>query len=206
MRRSDGSSNGANRRQLRNAARHFAENGGGVLLYLDQEGRGNGLGNKILAYDLQAHGFDTYDADEALGFEQDGRRFEFAAAMLEALGAQPARLLTKNPEKIAALGAAGLEVVADQRVMGRRNAHNERYLAAKRDKAGAGKGRRRKRALIIPIDIIYNYPMQHAAAEPAEMGAAGESAPRPNPDISSAAPQRSEPRRRASRRKHRTYE
>jgi GTP cyclohydrolase II len=122
--------------QLRHAARHFAENGGGVLLYLDQEGRGNGLGNKILAYDLQAHGFDTYDADEALGFEQDGRRFEFAAAMLKALGAQRVRLLTNSPEKIAALGAAGLEVVADQRVMGRRNAHNERYLAAKRDKAG----------------------------------------------------------------------
>jgi GTP cyclohydrolase II len=122
--------------QLRHAARHFAANGGGVLLYLDQEGRGNGLGNKILAYDLQAHGFDTYDADEALGFEQDGRRFDFAAAMLKALGAQRVRLLTNNPEKIAALGAAGLEVVADQRVMGRRNAHNERYLAAKRDKAG----------------------------------------------------------------------
>jgi GTP cyclohydrolase II len=122
--------------QLRHAARHFAENGGGVLLHLDQEGRGNGLGNKILAYDLQAHGFDTYDADEALGFEQDGRRFDFAAAMLKALGAQRVRLLTNNPEKIAALGAAGLEVVADQRIMGRRNGHNERYLAAKRDKAG----------------------------------------------------------------------
>lgn len=121
--------------QLRLAARQFVENGGGVLLYLDQEGRGNGLGNKILAYDLQAQGFDTYDADEALGFEQDGRRFDFAAAMLTALGVRSVRLLTNNPEKIAALRAAGL-IVADQRVMGRRTAQSERYLAAKRDKAG----------------------------------------------------------------------
>ena len=122
--------------QLRHAARHFAENGGGVLLYLDQEGRGNGLGNKILAYDLQAQGFDTYDADEALGFEQDERRFDFAAAMLKALGVQRVRLLTNNPEKIAALRAAGLSCRRSARHGAAQLRISERYLAAKRDKAG----------------------------------------------------------------------
>ena len=122
--------------QLRYTARFMAENGGGVLLYLDQEGRGNGLANKIRAYDLQARGYDTYDADETLGFDNDQRRFAFAAEMLKALGAQRVLILTNNPEKIAALAQAGLDVVADQRIQGRRNTHNIRYLAAKRDKAG----------------------------------------------------------------------
>jgi GTP cyclohydrolase II len=122
--------------QLRYTARFMAENGGGVLLYLDQEGRGNGLANKIRAYDLQARGFDTYDADETLGFDKDQRRFAFAAEMLKLLGARRVQVLTNNPEKIDALTQAGLEVVADQRIMGRRNTHNVRYLAAKRDKAG----------------------------------------------------------------------
>lgn len=122
--------------QLRYAARHMAENGGGVLLYLDQEGRGNGLANKIRAYDLQAQGLDTYDADETLGFGADQRRFAFAAEMLKTLGIRRVRLLTNNPEKIAALAAAGLEAVDAERLLGRRNTHNLRYLAAKRDKAG----------------------------------------------------------------------
>ena len=64
----------------------MAENGGGILLYLDQEGRGNGLANKIRAYKLQSQGFDTYDADGLLGFDHEGRRFDFAAAMLKQLG------------------------------------------------------------------------------------------------------------------------
>jgi GTP cyclohydrolase II len=122
--------------QLRNAARFMAENGGGVLLYLDQEGRGNGLANKIRAYDLQAHGFDTYDADAALGFGPDQRRFEFAASMLRRLGATRVRVMTNNPQKIAALEAAGLVVVSDHRLLGRETSQNIRYLAAKRDKAG----------------------------------------------------------------------
>jgi len=122
--------------QLRSAARHMAENGGGVLLYLDQEGRGNGLANKIRAYDLQAQGLDTYDADEMLGFGLDQRRFAFAAEMLKALGVRRVRLLTNNPEKIAALVEAGLDAVDAERLLGRKNTHNLRYLAAKRDKAG----------------------------------------------------------------------
>jgi GTP cyclohydrolase II len=114
----------------------MAQNGGGILLYLDQEGRGNGLANKIRAYRLQSQGFDTYESDEVLGFDLDQRRFDFAAAMLKALDAPAVRVMTNNPEKIAALRRAGLEVVSDQRVLGRPTAENVRYLASKRDRAG----------------------------------------------------------------------
>lgn len=122
--------------QLRQTIKFMAENSGGILLYLDQEGRGNGLSNKIRAYKLQASGFDTYDADEVLGFDHDQRGFDFAAAMLQQLGVQRVRVMTNNPNKIAALEHAGLEVVSDQRIMGRMNDHNVRYLASKRDRAG----------------------------------------------------------------------
>jgi len=122
--------------QLRHTAQWMAANGGGVLLYLDQEGRGNGLSSKIRAYDLQAQGFDTYDADEVLGFDHDQRHFDFAAAMLKALGVSRVRLMTNNPVKIAALRDAGLDIVSDERVIGRRTDHNQGYLAAKRDRAG----------------------------------------------------------------------
>ncbi len=122
--------------QLRHTARHMAENGGGVLLYLDQEGRGNGLANKMRAYSPQAQGYDTYDADEVLGFEHDQRGFEFAATMLKQLGVSRVRLMTNNPLKIAALEKAGLNVVSDHRILGRKTDQNIRYLAAKRDRAG----------------------------------------------------------------------
>ena len=122
--------------QLRDTARFMAENGGGILLYLDQEGRGNGLSNKMRAYKLQAQGFDTYDADEVLGFDHDQRGFDFAARMLQQLGVSRVQVLTNNPIKIAALEQAGLEVVSDRRIVGRKNDHNIRYLASKRDRAG----------------------------------------------------------------------
>ena len=122
--------------QLRDTARFMAENEGGIILYLDQEGRGNGLSNKIRAYQLQAQGFDTYDADEVLGFDHDQRGFAFAADMLKQLGVNQVRIMTNNPLKIAALEEAGLKVVSNQRIMGRLNAHNVRYLATKRDRAG----------------------------------------------------------------------
>jgi GTP cyclohydrolase II len=122
--------------QLRDTVRRMAEGDGGILLYLDQEGRGNGLANKIRAYKLQSQGYDTYDADEVLGFDLDQRRFDFAAAMLMQLGVTAVRIMTNNPEKIAALRKAGLDVVSDQRVIGRATAENVRYLASKRDRAG----------------------------------------------------------------------
>lgn len=122
--------------QLRGTIAAMAQAGGGVLLYLDQEGRGNGIANKMRAYRLQSDGLDTYDADEALGFDLDGRRFEFAAAMLRQLGYERVVLMTNNPEKIAALTRAGLQVSGVERAYGRRGADNIRYLAAKRDRAG----------------------------------------------------------------------
>ena len=122
--------------QLRGAVKAMAEQGGGVVLYLDQEGRGNGIANKMRAYRLQDQGFDTYDADEVLGFGQDQRRFDFASEMLKQLGFTSVRLMTNNPRKIEALREAGLEVVSTHRVLTRPTAHNEKYLAAKRDKGG----------------------------------------------------------------------
>lgn len=122
--------------QLRETVQWMAENGGGVLLYLDQEGRGNGISNKMRAYKLQSQGWDTYDADEVLGFDLDQRHFDFAATMLKQLGVSSVVALTNNPQKIGAIEAAGLEVAASQRVLGRPNAHNVRYLASKRDRAG----------------------------------------------------------------------
>jgi len=122
--------------QLRETVRFMAQNEGGILLYLDQGGRGNGIANKIRAYKLQSQGYDTYDADEVLGFEADQRYFDFAAAMLKELGVGTVRLMTNNPEKIAALAAADLAVISDHRVLGRPTAENVSYLAAKRDRAG----------------------------------------------------------------------
>lgn len=122
--------------QLRRTVKAMTANGGGILLYLDQEGRGNGIANKMRAYALQADGLDTYDADEILGFEHDQRHFDFAARMLQSLGAQRVRVMTNNPEKITALRRAGLDVVSDHRIQGRATDENVRYLAAKRDRAG----------------------------------------------------------------------
>jgi GTP cyclohydrolase II len=122
--------------QLRGTVKRMAELGGGVLLYLDQEGRGNGIANKIRAYCLQHHGYNTFDADEILGFDLDQRRFDFAAAMMRELGYTHVRLLTNNPAKVLSLQEAGLDVVSTHRVGARSTSHNVGYLAAKRDLAG----------------------------------------------------------------------
>lgn len=122
--------------QLRDTVTWMAENEGGILLYLDQEGRGNGISNKMRAYKLQSEGWDTYDADEVLGFDLDQRRFDFAAEMLKQLGVRRVVAMTNNPVKIGAIKDAGLEVQASRRVLGRPNKHNVRYLASKRDRAG----------------------------------------------------------------------
>ena len=122
--------------QLRMTARYMAEHEGGIILYLDQEGRGNGLASKIKAYRLQAEGLDTYDADEVLGFDHDQHGFSFAADMLKQLGVERVSILTNNPAKIDALVEAGLQVVSQQRVHGRPTPENVGYLTAKRDRAG----------------------------------------------------------------------
>jgi len=122
--------------QLREALHIIGADGGGVLLYLRQEGRGIGLANKIRAYSLQDRGLDTVDANQRLGFADDERDYGHAAAMLRALGIDEVRLLTNNPNKVASLEAAGIAVV--QRVAHHMpaNPHNADYLATKRRKSG----------------------------------------------------------------------
>jgi GTP cyclohydrolase II len=122
--------------QLRETVQWMSDNQGGILLYLDQEGRGNGIANKMRAYKLQSQGWDTYDADEVIGFDFDQRKFDFAAVMLTQLGVKQVSLMTNNPEKISALQQAGIELVDNKRVLGRPNPNNVRYLASKRDRAG----------------------------------------------------------------------
>lgn len=122
--------------QLRGTVKFMAENGGGVLLYLDQEGRGNGIANKIRAYRLQHAGYNTFDADGILGFDRDQRQFDFAAAMLNQLGYRSIKLLTNNPFKVTSLQEAGLDVVSSHRAKARSTLQNVGYLAAKRDHAG----------------------------------------------------------------------
>ncbi|MEO6367690.1 MAG: GTP cyclohydrolase II, partial [Steroidobacteraceae bacterium] len=122
--------------QLRGAVEQLAAAGGGVLLYLAQEGRGIGLANKLRAYCLQDEGLDTIDADQQLGFREDERSYDVAAAMLRQLSFTRIRLLTNNPVKLAALAQAGLDVVSGERVIGPVNRHNVRYLRAKRERSG----------------------------------------------------------------------
>jgi len=122
--------------QLRKAVQRLAEAGGGVLLYLDQEGRGTGLRNKMRAYALQDAGLDTIDADAMLGYGADERRYEVAAGMLLRLGYRQVRLLTNNPDKIAALRRAGIEVREVQPLAGVVTMENHRYLATKARRAG----------------------------------------------------------------------
>jgi GTP cyclohydrolase II len=122
--------------QLRSAVARIAGLGGGVLLYLDQEGRGIGLANKLRAYTIQDTGLDTVDADRHLGFHADERNYDVAAALLDELGIKRIRLLTNNPQKISALREHGIEVVGRLPLVGSTNTHNERYLRAKRERSG----------------------------------------------------------------------
>jgi GTP cyclohydrolase II len=121
--------------QLRAALRLMEAEGGGILLYLRQEGRGIGLANKIRAYALQDRGLDTVEANHRLGFADDERDYALAAAMLRALGIDRVRLLTNNPAKLAGLEAQG---IAAERVPHRlpANPHNAHYLDVKRAKSG----------------------------------------------------------------------
>jgi len=122
--------------QLKEALRLIGTAGGGILLYLRQEGRGIGLANKLRAYALQDRGLDTVDANLRLGFADDERDYAHAAAILRALGISEVRLLTNNPSKVEALEREGIKVV--ERVAHRMpsNPHNADYLAVKREKSG----------------------------------------------------------------------
>ncbi len=122
--------------QLQAALAAIAAEGDGVVLYLAQEGRGIGLVNKLRAYALQDQGLDTLEANLALGFGADERRFVLAAALLRALGLSRIRLLTNNPEKVAALEAYGIEVAARVPLVIPPNGVNDFYLATKARRFG----------------------------------------------------------------------
>jgi len=122
--------------QLRMALRQIAEEGNGVLLYLNQEGRGIGLANKIRAYALQDAGRDTVQANEELGFKPDLRDYGIGAQILAHLGIERMRLMTNNPRKIVGLEGYGLKVVDRVGVQVRPRKHNAQYLRTKHEKLG----------------------------------------------------------------------
>ncbi|WP_226779813.1 GTP cyclohydrolase II [Oceaniglobus trochenteri] len=122
--------------QLNGALAQMNEAGGGLLLYLNQEGRGIGLTNKMRAYSLQDQGFDTVEANHRLGFEDDERDFRIGARMLSALGVGQVRLLTNNPRKVDMLAQCGLTVVERVPLHVGQNPLNEAYLRTKAAKSG----------------------------------------------------------------------
>ena len=122
--------------QLKLAMAQLSEAGGGIVLYLEQEGRGLGLANKMRAYMLQDEGLDTMDANMMLGFEDDERNYGVAARMLKMIGATRIALLTNNPGKLEALSESGVEVCARIPLHTQINPENRRYLATKAARAG----------------------------------------------------------------------
>jgi GTP cyclohydrolase II len=122
--------------QLRLALMQLAQHGGGIVLYLEQEGRGLGLANKIRTYQLQDGGLDTVDANSVLGFDDDEREYGNAVRMLQMLGCTRIRLMTNNPSKLDGLSRAGIDVSGRVPLHGPINADNRRYLAAKATRSG----------------------------------------------------------------------
>lgn len=122
--------------QLEAALEKISEEGRGAVLYLRQEGRGIGLGNKIRAYALQDRGADTVEANHQLGFPADAREYSLAIELLKCLDLCHIKLMTNNPRKFDALKAAGIEVVERIALESGRNPHNAKYLDAKRAKLG----------------------------------------------------------------------
>ncbi|MER2507172.1 MAG: GTP cyclohydrolase II [Amaricoccus sp.] len=122
--------------QLRAALAQIGAEGAGALLYLNQEGRGIGLANKMRAYALQDQGFDTVEANHRLGFEDDERDFRLGANMLKAMGFSRVRLMTNNPAKVAMMRNCGLEVVERVPLRVGRSSFNSDYLDTKAAKSG----------------------------------------------------------------------
>lgn len=122
--------------QLEKALRLIAEEGRGVVLYLNQEGRGIGLANKIRAYALQDQGYDTVEANHRLGFGADLRDYAGAVLMLRDLGVKSVRLLSNNPRKLAAFDTGGLQVSERIPIEIPPSESTRRYLQTKKDKLG----------------------------------------------------------------------
>jgi GTP cyclohydrolase II len=124
------------RAQLDAALERIGRTGRGVVVYLVQEGRGIGLGNKVRAYQLQDAGADTVDANLQLGFDADLRSYDLAAGILTDLGVGSVRLMTNNPQKISGLERAGVVIEAHESHWVGSNEHSASYLAAKKTKLG----------------------------------------------------------------------
>ena len=124
------------RQQLEMALAMIAEQGTGVLIYEQQEGRGIGLMAKLQAYELQDSGLDTVEANERLGFKADHREFALPAEMLKALKIEQVRLLSNNPEKVSALERAGIRVTERVPCEVEPTSHAEEYLKTKKEKMG----------------------------------------------------------------------
>src|SRR5580698_9453654 len=124
------------RLQLELALGKIAEEGAGILLYEQQEGRGIGLMAKLKAYELQDHGMDTVEANVKLGFAADCRAYELPAEVLKLLGVSSVRLMTNNPEKVAALESAGIAVVERVSAEVESQESFERYVRTKQEKMG----------------------------------------------------------------------
>jgi GTP cyclohydrolase II len=123
--------------QLRTALAEIGKAGAGVLLYLNQEGRGIGIANKMRAYSLQDQGFDTVEANHRLGFEDDERDFRIGADILRRMGFGAVRLMTNNPRKVEMMEAEGIAVTERVPLVTGTNRHNAHYLAVKKSKIGA---------------------------------------------------------------------
>ena len=122
--------------QLKMALRKINENGKGLLLYMNQEGRGIGLINKLKAYELQEEGFDTVEANHKLGFKMDHRDYGVGAQILKDLKIKKINLLTNNPKKRVGLEGYGIEIVKNTKIEIAPNSYNLKYLETKRDKMG----------------------------------------------------------------------
>ena len=122
--------------QLHRAMEMIDREGKGVIVYMQQEGRGIGLLNKLKAYKLQEQGADTVEANLMLGFDMDARDYGVGAQILHELGVRKMRLLTNNPRKRTGLIGYGLEIVENLPIEIEANIHNERYLRTKKEKLG----------------------------------------------------------------------
>ncbi|SVD41345.1 uncharacterized protein METZ01_LOCUS394199 [marine metagenome] len=122
--------------QLTESLEQITNNGSGVIFYLQQEGRGIGLSNKIRAYKLQDGGLDTVEANHQLGFHEDERNYEIVASMAEHLNINSVDLMTNNPKKINALEKMGLKVNKRVPILSKLNQHNKKYLTTKAKKLG----------------------------------------------------------------------
>ena len=122
--------------QLQSALQQIEKEGKGVLVYMNQEGRGIGLLNKLKAYELQEKGRDTVEANTELGFNVDDRDYGIGAQILREMNVTKIRLLSNNPKKRVGLIGYGIEIVETVAIEIKSNAHNELYLKTKRDKMG----------------------------------------------------------------------